>query len=462
MLTKSDYLKYLQCQKYLWLFKNRKELMPEVSETQQAIFDQGFVVEEYAQQLFTADQTTKFQPVAKTNDLYARADILHFNDDTKKWDLYEVKSSTEVKDEHIPDLAFQKIAFEKSGTPIDKTYLIHINKEYVRNGQIDPKELLTIEDITDQVENIRQITEEQIPKALALIKNLNQPQIQIGKQCNKPYPCPFKEYCWKDVPELSIYNIQRLTDKQLTELQNLNILKIEDIPDDFKLNEKQQNQVTATKTKKPIIDKEAIASTLETLEYPLYFLDYETYGQAIPLFNGLKPYQQMPFQYSLHIIRSKGAAPEHYEYIHTGKDNPIPYLLKDMRANIGDTGSVIVWYKGFETSRNEEMAEMFPEYANFLNSINTRIFDLMDIFKDQYYVDADFKGSCSIKKVLPVLVPELSYAELEDIQEGSAASLYWFKHIYGDSPIKDRITANMLKYCELDTMAMVEVWRRLL
>ena len=184
-----------------------------------------------------------------------------------------------------------------------------------------------------------------------------------------------------------------------------------------------------------------------------------------PLFDGLKPYQQMPFQYSLHVVEQEGAEPEHYEYLHQGKDNPIPALLESMRANIGDIGSVIVWYKGFEKGRNEEMAAMYPEYAGFLKSVNTRVFDLMDIFKAQHYVDVGFKGSCSIKKVLPVLVPSLSYADLEDVREGEIASLYWFKHVYGavDSAMRKRVyQENLLKYCELDTLAMAEVWRSML
>ncbi|MBN1494636.1 DUF2779 domain-containing protein [Candidatus Peregrinibacteria bacterium] len=489
LLSKTDYISYLQCPKKLWLSKNRKDLKPAVDETQQAIFDQGFIVEKYAHKLALFKDPTQtaevkdwyqkgqaetknyikdgyktiFQANAMTNDLYCKADILHYNDQTNKWDLYEVKSSTEVKDEHLPDLCFQKIAFEMDGTPIDRTLLIHINNEYVRNGEIDSEKLLTIEDLTEQVENLRQITETNIPKALEIIKpaNTEEVQIRIGKQCDNPFKCPFKDYCWANLPDYSIFDLQRITEKQLTALQNLNIQKIADIPDDFDLNEKQQNQVTATKTGEDMIDKESIKTTLEALEYPLYFLDYETFGSAIPLFDGLRPYQQMCFQYSLHIIRDKGAEPEHYEYLHTGTDMPVPHLLADMQKNIGDSGSVIVWHKSFEMGRNQEMALMYPEYAPFLNSVNHRVFDLKEIFSNQHYVSAGFKGSSSIKKVLPILAPHLSYDDLEDIHEGETTSLYWYKHIYSNSPLKDRMTKNMLEYCKLDTLAMVEIWRML-
>ncbi|MBA4336883.1 hypothetical protein C0416_03895 [bacterium] len=482
VLTKTDYNRYLQCPKLLWLSKNRKDLIPPVDEPQQAMFDQGYEVEEYAHKLFAETATVKewyargraetknyiaegqktiLQANALTKDLYCKADILHLNPDTNKWDLYEVKSTTQVKEEHIPDLAFQKIAFTNDGIPIDKTYLIHINNQYVKKGEIDPKELLIIEDLTDQVEDLRQITETQIPKALEIIKptNKQEVQIQIGKQCSNPYECPFKEYCWKGLPEYSIYDIKRLTEDQLKQLQDLKITDIKDVPDDFPLSENQQNQVTAAKTGEDTINKDAIKKELENLKYPLYFLDYETYMSAIPLFDGTRPYQQIVFQYSLHVIKNKGERCEHYEYLHTGKDLPTEKLLSTLQQQIGDTGSVIVWNKSFEMSRNEEMAQMNPKYAELMSSVNSRVFDLMEIFKDQYYVSPGFKGSYSIKKVLPVLVPGLSYSSLEDVQEGGIASLYWFKHVYSDSADKEKIAASLLEYCKMDTLAMVEVLR---
>ena len=490
-------MNYLQCPKKLWLSKNRKDLKTAVDETQQAIFDQGFVVESYAHKLalfkspaspahhsdpavvkdwyskgraetqnyIRNNCTTIFQANAMPPDLYCKADILHLNPATNKWDLYEVKSSTQVKDEHIPDLCFQKIALEKDGIPIDRTYLIHINNEYVRNGEIDPEKLLTIEDLTEQVENQRQITEANIPKALEIInladENTQKVQIHIGKQCDKPYECPFKDYCWAYLPEYNIFDLQRITKKQINILQNLNIQKITDIPDNFTLNKKQQNQLIATKTGKDIIDNESITNTLNQLNYPLYFLDYETYGSAIPLFDGLRPYQQMTFQYSLHIIKGKDKTPEHYEYLHTDTDIPIPKLLSNLQQQIGPTGTIIVWNKSFEMTRNNEMAQQYPEYKDFLMSVNNRVYDLMEIFSKQYYISPGFKGSSSIKNVLPILAPHLSYKELEDIHEGGIASLYWYKHIYSNSPLKDRMIKNMLEYCKLDTLAMVEIWRKL-
>jgi len=483
MLTKSDYIKYIQCQKLLWLYKNKKNIFPEVSEVDQATFDQGYEVENWARKLFGKGKEVEnffqkgqaetkkyvadgekviFQATAMPKDLFVRADILKYNKKTKSWDIYEVKSSTEVKEEHIPDMCFQKIAFERDGYEIGKTYLVHINNEYIKKGKIDPKKLLTIEDVSDQVENYRSTAEANIPKAIKLIVQTKEPIVEIGRHCKHPYECPLKELCWEKLPDYSIYSLGRINEKKLQALKDLKILKITDIPDDFELNEAQRNQVEVTKTRKPLIDKEAIKETLNTLEYPLYFLDYETYGGAIPTFDGTKPYQQVCFQYSLHIIRNQGAKIEHYEFLHTDQDNPMEKLLLSLVQHIGNTGSVIVWNKGFEMSRNEEMANQFPKYSKFLESVNNRVFDLMEIFKKQYYVHADFKGSCSIKKVLPVLIPELNYKNLEGIQEGTLASLYWYKHIHNNSPEKEKIIEQLLKYCELDTLAMVEIYKKLI
>jgi len=483
-LSKTDYLRYLQCPKLLWLQKNRKELAPKITEVQQSIFDQGYIVENYARKLkqfangievfrwykkghqetqkYIRDgYQTIFQANAMTEDLYCKADILHFDDKTNKWDIYEVKSSTQIKEEHLPDLCFQKIAFEKDGIKIGRTFLVLVNNKYVKEGDIKPEELLKIEDLTQEVEDLRSITEKNIPKALEITKLKHEFEKQIGKQCKKPYKCPFEEYCWKAIPDYSIFDLQRITEEQLKQLQTLGIERITNIPDDFKLTENQQNQVVVTKSDETLINKEKIKNTLDKLKYPLYFLDYETYSSAIPLFDGLRPYQQAAFQYSLHIVKEKEGELEHYEYLHTDKDLPFEDLLSNLRQQIGNIGSIIVWNKSFEMGRNNEMAEFYPQYTEFLSSVNNRIFDLMEIFKDQYYVSPEFKGSYSIKKVLPVLVPKLSYSNLEDIQEGSIASLYWFKYIYNDSPKKKQMIGNMLKYCKLDTLAMVEIWKKL-
>lgn len=479
ILTKSDYLRYLDSPKHFWLHKKRKDLRPTISETDQATFDQGYAVEECARKLFEEgvevkdnfskgrDQTKKyaesanviFQATAMPKDLLARADILKKNPATGKWDIYEVKSTTEVQDVHFPDLAFQRIAFERDGYDIGETLLVHINGDYVKHGEIEPEKLFTITNITEQSENFKSIIENDIPKALELLAIDDEEA--INKECPSPKTCPCKDHCWPDLPSYSIYDIKRFNGNKLRTIRDTGILKITDVPDDFPLTQIQQNQVMAAKSGTAMIDAQTIGVTLGTLQYPLYFLDYETYSQAIPLFEGTKPYQNICFQYSLHVMKSPTADVEHYEYLHTAQSNPIPQLLDSMLKNIGGTGTIIVWNKSFEMSRNKEMADQYPEYSGQLSAINERVFDLMEIFSKQHYVHPDFKGSYSIKKVLPVLVPELSHSNLETIQDGGVASLHWFKHIYKNSPEKDSTIKNLVEYCKLDTWAMVAIFMEL-
>ncbi len=236
-----------------------------------------------------------------------------------------------------------------------------------------------------------------------------------------------------------------------------------DVPEDIKLSVGQQNQVLVAKSKEPIIDKQAIQELLGELEFPLYFLDYETVSSALPMFNGCTPFQQIPFQYSLHVLREPNGELEHYEYL--GRDNanpPMPELLASLRSHIGGAGSVTVWYKVFETGRNTEMGRAYPEYAEFLNGVNDRVFDLMDVFSKQYFVHHDFKGSSSIKYVLPVLVPEFSYKEM-DIQNGLVASIRWYDAVMGiaDEQQAGKTYEALLKYCCLDTLAMVKIYEYL-
>jgi len=485
MLSKSDFMKFLQCRKYLWLYKNRRDLLPEeVSEQQQAIFDQGFAVEDYAAKLlpgaeaqlvarapFTGKPAQPYGGKAgqrRGNDmLYARADFVTYDEESDTYDIYEVKSTTQVKPEHLPDLAFQKITFQAAGYKVRKTFLVHLNNEYVRQGKIDAHELLIIEDITADVEKTAKEIEPLIPEAIATMQKPQEVQVRIVKQCRNPYECPFIPYCWPQahIPETnSVYDLTRISESLLVELLDRGIRRVEDIPDDVELGPEQAAQVQTTKTQKSIINRAGIKKALAKLKYPLYFLDYETVGPAIPLWDSTRPYQQVCFQYSLHVLREppkKGAKGklEHYEHLASGRDNPVPGLLKQLKHDIADDqGSVLVWYKSFEMTRNQEMAEMYPEYRGFLESVNGRVYDLMEIFKALLYVHPGFGGSCSIKAVLPALVPELSYDNLEDIREGTMAGLRWLQLNFGKG-LEDagRVRQNLLNYCERDTLAMVRV-----
>ena len=210
------------------------------------------------------------------------------------------------------------------------------------------------------------------------------------------------------------------------------------------------------------MDQPAIQAMLGTLTYPLYFLDYETFSSIVPPFTGFGPNEKMPFQYSLHVLRTPSSEPEHFEYLAPAYCNTMPGVIASLRGHISDGGTVIAWNKKFEMSCNRNMGRLSPNDETFLAALNERMFDLMDVFDKQLYVDARFNGSCSIKEVLPVLVPSLSYKNLP-IQEGNGASLAWYRMFDASVTSDERATTetNLRAYCKLDTFAMVEIFRYL-
>lgn len=483
-LTKSDYLKYLIHPAYLWLQKHAKDKLPPFDESVQAILDAGNEVDGYARGLFeegviveslfdesirdtetfvAAGKTTIFQAAVLTDRrLYAKADVLTKNSDGS-WDLHEVKSATKERPDYIADLAFQKIAFEESGYAIKRTHLIHINNQYIRRGAINPQHLFTQIDITEKVDHILSLTKRGIVEALDIIALKECPDDGLANVKNWYGWRDTYRHLHPDIPATSILNLTRLKPEQLRELTKLGISNMTQIPADFELGSQQINQLAAIKERGPIIRPQKIQHHMSKLHFPLYFFDFETTGGAVPPYEGTKPYQQIPFQYSLHVLHEPEGELEHFEFLHEGRDNPMPSLLKQMREDIGDTGSVVVWFKGFEGGVNELMADLYPEYSVFICNVNARLYDLMEVFSNFYYIDARFGGSASIKNVLPVLVPELSYKTL-GIQKGDVAALRWKQAAFGTvgEPTAAEIFNDLRVYCGQDTLAMVRIYEFLL
>ena len=485
-LTKTDFKEYLICPKWLWVKKKKPELYVEdkMSLFLEKLIKDSYEVEEYAQKLFpqgikvTGDKSTL---ITKTNDLlekqqtvfqatfetesglFVKIDVLAFNQETQKWDLYEIKASSEIKTDlqhnHLKDVTFQTITAEESGVDIGNSYIIHINKDYRRQGEINPSELFIIEDVTDKVRADKKNVRLEIEEALSLLDKEN---ISLdGCGClyrSHGQRCDNFEFFNPEVPKYSVHHI--VTGKKLQNLLADNILDVKDIPNDFNLTDLQREKVELQKSGKPFINVSSIQETLSELRFPLHFLDYETFGKPYPILDGYKTNQQIVFQVSIHVVQENGNL-KHYEYLGDDFETATRGLLGTMRKSIGSTGNIIVWNQIFEKGRNQELAEIHPEEADFLEDINNRIYDLMLIFKKDY-LHPDCFGSASIKKVLSVLFPELSYKNLE-IQDGTMALSEWEKSIKGNVSLreKEKIRENLLKYCELDTLAMVEIWKML-
>jgi hypothetical protein len=485
-LTKSDYTHhYLQCPIHLWVWKHRRDevahqaadpqfiwILEEGNEVERIArlrFPDGCLIEEHGddaavrtREHIAAGATTLFQATATGDRLLAMADILQLDPATKRWDLFEVKSSTKPKGEHVHDLCFQRMSFRNAGFEIGKLHLVYVNGGFIRNGKIDPAAFLVVEDLTQKVDEIETTVASNVAKALSVIDQEAVPTRDVLACTCTPKECPCGQFCYPGLPPNSVFDLYNIRGKKARELYDHGIRVFGDIPKDFTLTQPQANQVHVAQSGEPIIDRAGIRDALQKLSYPLYFLDYETFSPAIPLFDGYKPYQQMVFQYSLHIMPSPDASPEHREYLAEELRDPLHDVTTRLRQDIGDEGTVVVWNKTFEIGRNREMAERAPAHAAFLHAVNDRVFDLMDIFRDRLFVHPDCRGSNSIKDVLPVLVPELSYDELE-IKEGSTASLTWYRMLTDGRAAKAlaKTCDDLRTYCTLDTRAMVEIFRYL-
>ena len=364
------------------------------------------------------------------NRLYCRVDILNPSGG-EAWDIVEVKSTNAVKDEQLYDVAFQRHCCQLNGVKINRCHIMHLNREYVKHGDIDPQQLFVTEDVTDRLAEFADGLEMRIAEMLAVIDSDECPETAIGRHCNAPYSCLLQEECWKHLPEhhvMTLYSGKKLGE----DLMAQGILDISNIPEEIKLNDKQQIQKDCVICGQPHIDTDEIKSFLKGLKYPLYFMDFETFATAIPIYDGTSPYQNIPFQFSLHVITKPGAMVEHYEFLAEGKDDPRPAFLAQLKQDIGPKGSILVYYAAFEKSRLKELAGAFPEYQDWVDSINERIVDLNVPFRDFSYYHPQQLGSSSLKHVLPALT-NLSYDDLE-IGEGNTASLKFMEAAFGNIP----------------------------
>lgn len=482
-LSKSDYMMFLRHPALLWLKKHDPAKIAPIDEATQAMFDAGHDFEKYAEALFPSgthigfdNHDYKSMPYRTQQALDGGADVIfqgRFEYDRmtficdviqmvgkKALNLYEIKSSTGAKDDHIFDLAFQTMVLSELDYDVQKIAVIHVNNEYVKNGEIDPGQITRVVDVSDLVKGKLEVTRNYAKQALKTIDSLNCPDISPSHSRLKSFDEYMKTYRnLVDVPEYSIYDLVSMNAEKAGELEKINVRQIVDIPDDFKLSEKQRQQVEVTKSEVPIIHKEKIKKFLSDFEYPLYFLDYETMSSTVPYFDGVRPYQQLPFQYSLHVIDEPDGELRHLAYLHSNNSNPAEALSKSLQSHIGPTGSIVTWNMKFEKSCNNTLANLLPEYEQFYHDVNSRIVDLMIPFSSGLYTDKKFMGSASIKKVLPVLVPELSYDEM-NIHEGDMAKRLWMQAVLdGGREDKQKILADLLEYCHLDTLAMVEIYK---
>ncbi|WP_419777819.1 DUF2779 domain-containing protein [Malaciobacter marinus] len=486
-LSKSLYTKGIQCPKALWLKKYKPSVLTPPDEQAQAIFETGNIVGDRACELFPDGKevpyTTNYDEMITTTKEWLKegvsniyeatfnyegilimVDILKVEDDGVS--IYEVKSSTEVKDIYLHDVSIQYYVLQNLGFSIKSASVVHINNEYVRGEFLELDKLFKIVDVTSEVQSLQS----SIPSILKefetyLEDKVTEPDIDIGKHCNKPYECDAKNYCWKvqrQIPEYSIFNIFNLGSKKQVELYNQGIVDIEDIPEDFDMTANQAQAVENYKSKASYIDKENIKAFLENLTYPIYHLDFETYQQAIPQYKGIKPFEQIPFQYSLHIEYVDGTL-EHKEYLSEDSIDSRYELAQKLCEDIPSDVTVLAYNMSFEKGVIKRLANLFPKLSSHLLAINENMQDLMVPFQKKWYVTPSMQGSYSIKYVLPALVPEFekAYKELEGVQNGSQAMNAFANLSKLDEVSKEKMRTSLLAYCKLDTLAMVKILKKL-
>jgi hypothetical protein len=492
LISKSTFLQFQMCPKDTWLKLHKPELVAqfEPTEFELHLMEQGNEVEAVARQLWpnavlvtatgeTAVRETErlmavgvpiFQATFVADGFLVKCDVLVPNAAAGAWDLYEIKGTNSKKEgnedrDHISDLAFQTIVLEKAGVKTGRLFIVHLNKEYVRSGALDIEMLFIKDDSTEQVDEARAEINEQMQAAKQYLNREDEPG--VGCDCHlkgrSRHCCTFA-YSHPEIPEYGVHDIVRIgsSKKRLAYFMDGQIFRLEDVPDEYELGEAQANQVRAHKQGRPLIDEDGIREAIAGYSYPLYFFDYETFAPAIPAFDGYSPYQRIPFQFSLHVLRSPDAELEHIEFLHEEKSDPTSRVADLLSSSIAPGGSVVVWYAPFELGVNAEIGKRSLAHARVIERIIAQIVDLRDVFAQQHYVHPDFRGSTSIKAVLPVLVPELSYKTLA-IQEGGTASEQWWKMVAPETSSNERaaIAAALREYCKLDTYAMYAIWKKL-
>ncbi len=443
ILSKSTFLRGCQCPKSLWLYKHKYDERDEEDSGTSAIFSQGIEVGQLAQEMFpggidvSPESYFDFQKsVAETNRLIAEGqkviyeaafqykavlvavDILVYKGG--KWYAYEVKSSTKVKEVFRLDASIQYHVMINCGIELTDISIIYINNQYIRNGPLNLKELFNIESVLDDVMERQNDVAAKVIELKDVVKAENEPLVEMGRQCYNPYACDYLRYCTEQ-------------------------LEVEDDDAETEL----------------VIDKKEIKSFLSELKYPLCYVDFETYTVAVPEHDGHWPYRQIPFQFSLHIESASGKTLKHHQYIAEPGSNPNKEFIETLLSNIGSKGSIIVYNKTFENTRLNELKNEFPEYYDQIENIQSRIIDLMVPFRKGHYKDPKMNGSYSIKAVLPALIPDLSYDNLNISNGGDASVTYYNLKDETNNEIKEQTMIDLFEYCKLDTMAMVEILHKL-
>jgi len=479
-LSKTLFMKGLQCHKALYLEKYQPELKGEMGADLKLRVAGGLEAGNYAKDLFPGgidvpyegmtydDQVamtrnelvkgtkTIYEATFSHDGIFVKVDILHKG--SKGWEMYEVKAANDYKEHYLNDISLQYHVATEAGVPIKKASIVYMNRDYVRRGAIEPKKLFVIDEITAQVRDNQAFIRARLDQVRKMLRG-DSPKIDIGLQCTDPYECDFMNHCWEHLPCPSVFDLCG-SSKIKWALYYEGHHDMAKLPLD-RLEPKQRFQLEAFIGKEQRINSTGIRQFLDSLSYPLCFLDFETFEHPLPPFEGTRPYQKIPFQYSLHLIEQKESKPKHYEYLVDPGQDPREEIARGLIEQIPANASILVYHKSFEIGIMKNLKEWFPKYAGKLDEIIDNIRDLKDPFSQRLAYHWKMQGSASLKVVLPAFIPEMTYEDLE-ITEGGAAQAAYFDMCEASVPKElKRIRKALLKYCKQDTLAMVKLWRML-
>jgi hypothetical protein len=478
VISKSRYLAGLQCPKLLWYHFNQPDAFPPIDAATQALFDQGAQVGTLAKRLFPngleigagviakdavdllsraalSSRLPLFEAGFVTGCAYARADVL-VPVGRAQWDVVEVKGTTKAKDVHVSDLALQRHVYEGAGLSIRRCSVMHLDPEYVRRGEIDPRKLFAKTDLTNDVDEVVGSVGRDLKKMVRILGQQRPPKVEIGPQCSDPYECPLQAMCWRAVPKHSVFTLTHVG-PQAFDWFHEGIARLQDLPRDTAVNAKQEIQLRAIRNRRAQVDRDALREFLASLEYPLHFIDFETINPAIPIWDATSPYQQVPFQFSLHIVSSPGGKPVHHAFLADGTADPRPEILARLKRRLGQRGSIVAYNASFEKNVLRACGAAYPAFAPWWTKAEHRVVDLVQPFRSFHYYHPDQRGSASIKSVLPALTGK-GYAGMK-IADGATASQEFLRITFGKASAAERrrVRAALEKYCALDTAGMVRI-----
>ena len=481
-ISKSHFISGVQCLKRLYWQVHEPELGSVPDAAAVAIMEQGGAVGRLARQLFAGGVEVRsgdpeeairitrelianpevpaiFEAAFENGGVLVRVDILHRRRDGR-WRLIEVNSTASPKEEHLDDVAIQHRVVSRSGLDLASSCLAHVNRNYVYQGDsMDVWRFFRIRNLTRRVERLQPKLTFLLRSELRVLAMPMAPQIPPGSHCTDPVTCDFFDRCNSPLPADHIGYLPRLHASAAEELEEMGVESILDIPDDFPLSERQRRATTSVQMGQPWFGTE-LRKQLDGLRYPLYFMDFETVNPAIPRFVGMHPFDQLPFQWSVHVQRQPDAEPEHCEFLATDGSDPRREFISTLCGALGEGGSIVV-YAAFESQRLSELAAWLPAFAGQIKAVQSRLFDLLPIVRDHVYHPA-FAGSYSLKAVLPALIPEMSYEGMA-VANGQDAGLAWESLIRGglDRDEHRRVRKGLLDYCGQDTLAMVKLLEKL-